>query len=396
MIQILFDEWLYLKINGVAGSYGKDEVLRNYKRGFKSVALACLDVSVKLLPLNTDSSAQKEALIAQACPPNCLIMKEWVSPNLVQLMIVDKSKIEDAYAYFKPTPIVTFVAYQTAIRAFLKSNGLLNDNKTIIMVDDIKTKAIVTLFNGLGFSDARQIAMRDMSYMASEIRRSWKNYSASMGDDAKFIVVSNNRDWLSSFYELNLVKSDDSLLIDQAYPVLEGLASAKFSNNFILPKDLAFRKKAQKIKSWLFYLMFIVASLSLSGGIIGFFWFKKQQEVENLVRSTEALKNAKEQVASSFRAKLVDYLKHLNRPNVSNLYTELVSQLPDGYEIKEFGFSKSLSESLIVWALIIPQDLSSKDELLFEGKWGKAKVSYEQVNDNIGTRLTLVLGMEGR
>ena len=44
MVNILFDEWLYFDINGQAGSYGKDEVVHNYKDKFKAVSIACLDV----------------------------------------------------------------------------------------------------------------------------------------------------------------------------------------------------------------------------------------------------------------------------------------------------------------------------------------------------------------
>ncbi len=391
MVNILFDEWLFLDVKGQAGSYGKDEIARNYKNTFKAVSVACLDVTVKQLNIEPGMKLPKDAMIAQAFDADHLILQEWMSSDVVQLMGVSRLKIEDIYAYFKPVQVIHLVPYQAAIRAFLKSRGLLNDQRAIIFVDDLKTKAIVTVFKELMFSDARQIAMRDIGYMGEEIKRTWQNFSATLGGDQKYVLICNNREWLAEFIKLKLVTQEEILHIDRPYPVLEGLGSAIFTNNFILPKELARQKKRTMMTNWIIDLLILVSCICVSVAIYGLFCLKEQHIKSALAQSQEMAGSLKQELARAYKAKLFDHLQAQQYPQADKVYADLLRHMPSGYQVKEFFIEAVEREHFKLSALIFPVDPDYYGEFIQRGIWADADITDVTVNDQAGIKIELIL-----
>ena len=391
MVNILFDEWLYFDINGQAGSYGKDEVVHNYKDKFKAVSIACLDVGVKHLHFDSSVAVRKEDLIAETYEKDTLVLQEWLSASSVQLMSVKRSKIEEIYAYFKPLSIRTVVPYQVAMRAFLKSQGLLGEDTAVIFVDDLKTGSIITIFQGTRFSDARRIAMRDLAYMASEIKRTWQGFNVGRNVDSKYVLVCNNKAWLGEFVAFKLVTQAEILHMDVPYPVLEGLGTAKFINNFILPKDLARQKKQDLLLRRLTDVLILGCTLAVCVAMYGIFWSKELNARNILSCTQQKVRSLKQDLAVAYHRKLIDLLHSKERPHADKVYADLLEHMPDGYQIKEFMLEQTDLGIHKVSALIVPSYGHFYGDFDQQGIWSKAMISDENVNDEVGTRIELTL-----
>ncbi len=391
MLHALFDEWLFLEVNGNVGSYGKDEFIRNYKSTFKQATVACLHVQVKQLTIEPSMMPQKTTLMSQVFNDEYLVLQEWLSANVVQLMAVNKSKIEEIYEYFKPITPSALVPYQVALRAFLRSKDLLNDTKAVIVVDDIKTMAIVTIFSGSKFSDARHIAMRDMEYMAHEIKRTWSVYSAGSDKDMGYVLICNNKEWLSALIKLKLVSQDEVLHLDVAYPVLEGLKTAKFPHSFILPKDLARKKRHALFTQRLTYLGILMGGIFTCGGIWGTGMYLDHQAKAAQAFHQQKEQQIKQALALAYKTKLSAYLKSISYKNAEDIYLDLIQRLPYGFEVKEFNLNHVTDGAWDLNAMILPNVYEYQGDLMLHDIWQDAIVTNEKVNDQLGQRLRLAL-----
>lgn len=392
---MIFDEWLLIAANQKVGSYSKDESTRNFKSKITDYNIACLDVHVKQLTVEPAMMIQKDLLIAQVFNDEFCVVQEWLGPNQIQLMAVKKSKVEEIYQYCNPTPISSLVAYQVAMRAYLISQNLLNEVNAVIFVDDLKNMAVVTIFHGSKFSDSRQIVMRDVAYMTNEIKRTWGHFSVNINDDQKFVLMSNNKEWLNAFIELKLVSPSEILHVHAEYPALEGLKTAKFTNNFILPKDLAQKKRRRNFLQRMLDVSILIFFICLSGLVYGFFWVKEARSQEAIRIQKATLHELEKNLAEKYQKKLRMYIHEKQRFNWASIYADFITHVPYRYTIKEFSFRLDVNNQWAVSALIIPNTYDYYGDFVKTGVWQNAVIVNERVNNAMGERITLVFPSRG-
>lgn len=390
-VQMIFDERLLIAANQKVGSYGKDEITKVFKSKITHFNIACFDVHIKHITIEPAMMAQKDLLIAQAFNDEFCVVQERLEANQIQLLAVKKSKIEEIYQYCHPIPITTLVAYQVAMRAYLISHNLLNEDTAVIYVDDVKNMAVVTIFQGSKFTDSRQIIMRDVASMTNEIKRTWGHFSGNANDTQKFVLMSNNKEWLQAFIELKLIHASEMLHVPSEYPALEGLTTAKFTNNFILPKDLAKKKRSRIILQRILDVSILIFFIGIGGVTYGFFWIKEAQAQEALKVLKATLHNVENNLAKNYQKKLRMYIHEKHKFDWANVYADFITHVPYGYTIKEFNFIQNENQQWMVSALIFPNAYDYYGDFRKIGFWKDAVVVNERVNNVIGERITLAL-----
>ncbi len=382
---VLVDDWLYMDLNGQMGSYGRDEIERNVKSKIKSITASFIDCEIKIIDAPQEAGTQKEALIDASFSQEYLIQEERLSARQYQIIAAKKQTIEDIYNYFKPVKVSAVIPYPISVRAYLNSKSLLTDNRTVIFVDDLKTQAIVTIFEELRFSAPRRISMRDLVYMAGEIKRSLISFQAK-----QFILVSNNRVWLHSFLEQGLASQENIVHLDSAFVVLEGLKAAKFGINFILPHELARQKRLLRIGERLRTILLIGLPVLLAGCIyLGSHLILRStqsrlayyvNERNRIVKELEALNQKK-------------YLNFINRTDAVEcdlLYFDFIENTPYGYGIKEFSIKKDGLNAWVFKGIIFPLNEHVRlSSFRLEGLFTKAEVRTLDVNKSLGQQINL-------
>jgi hypothetical protein len=336
MVHVLFDDWLYLDIEGRPAVCGQEETTRLYKSRMKSVRAAFIDCAVKHVT---------ESLLESAFASDHIVQHERMGPNVYQVIGALKTDIERVHRYFKPVPIVSLVPYPVALRAFLNGRGLLFKDKAVIFLDDLKTQAVLTIIEGARLTAPRRISMRDTAYMVSEIQRHQKNYISQKEEgvaprDIAFIIVSNNREWLEAFCDHGLLTKQDIIHVDHPCPVLEGLKNAKFAMHFALPEDILRQKRRKTVRG---ILKAVAVSMAVAGLGFGFWALSMGRQQDMAVRLADARQDHQrvfDELTVVDQKKFVSFLKGSAPVDYGRLYHDFVSSIPRGYLIQKFRMDR--------------------------------------------------------
>lgn len=396
MVPVLMDDWLYMDVDGHVGTYGREETQRNLKGKIKSVTAAFIDCEIKIINTPHESAAQKEALINAAFSNDYLVQEERLSTRTAQIIAASKIQIQDIYNYFTPVPVTALVPYSVGIRAYLKSKSLWSDNKIIIFIDDLKTQAIITIMEGLRLTPCRRISMRDAGYMASEIKRSQQNYLAQRGSQAEdpvFMLVSNNREWLTSFMNQGIALRENMLHVDAVFPVLEGLKTAKFGMHFALPEDLVDQKRkklrGQRWKSAAAMVLTIIAGVSMYLAVIIY----RGNMMDRLAQLQLQQKSGADQLAQLYRNKFRQVLRNSKTLPYARIYYDFVEAIPEGYRIKEFDLVQNPLSHWRLNAMIFPfSNFTSYRTFSKSGRFASAKISDVFLDKKLGQRIEWASG----
>ena len=336
MVHVLVDDWLYLDINGRPEVCGREEAARHYKSRMKSVRAVFIDCAVR---------QAAEPLIGSAFTPDHVIQHERMPGGTHQVIGALKTDIERVYHYFKPARVEALVPYPAAIRAFLNGRGLLSADKAIIFLDDLKTQAVLTVVEGMRLSAPRRISMRDTAYMASEIQRHQKNYLSQKEDgavsrDVSFILVSNNREWLTALCGQGVFAKEDIIHVDHLCPALEGLKNAKFTLHFALPEDAA-RQRRNKVLGGRAKAIVLSIAMAVSGfGPWALFAGRQHSAQARLQDARLGYRRAADDLMDIHQKKFASFLRKSNSVDYGRLYHDFIRGIPREYLIKEFNFHK--------------------------------------------------------
>ncbi len=380
-MRIIFDELLLVGTGQGVETLPKDEFTRKYKNHIKEVFVACLGVSVQRV--------QKENEERQVVDAQVMFIEEQITAREALRLSVPQAAIEEIYKFFSPAAVVVLVPYPVAVRAYLRHKGFLNDNRAVIVIDALGSKMVVTIFRSAIFSESRQIIVRDREYMIEEIKRSWLIFSQDQEERSSYVIVSNNRDWLSACVDLKLARHEEVLDIGEVNPALDGLKVAKFTNNYVLPNELAQRKRKQMRLNWIFQGCMFMGSVILGGIIVGLFWIKEKRLKEEYVHAQEQVSVLNRELENTYKNKFVDYLDSLKNSQWDDIFWDFYLHVPKGYLIKEFMVAQKERGNFWMNAVIVPGSVNLGEEFIREGKWSKANISSERFNEQMGTKIEL-------
>ncbi|MBI3601274.1 MAG: hypothetical protein HY209_00025 [Candidatus Omnitrophica bacterium] len=401
MFHVLVDDWLYMDIDGKSGIYGRQETGRDLKSKIKTVSAAFLDYQTKIISLADQRSVYQEALVNAAFDGDYIIAQERLSADSIQVIGAKKDKIEEIYRYFKDIRVESLVPYAVAIRAFLKSKGLLDSGTCVIFLDDLKNQAVATFFEGMYFSSPRRISMRDVGYMISEIKRSWQNFlsersNQNQSSDVPFVLVSNNQQWLSAFVQQGFLSEENIIHVNVDFAVLQGLKSAKFTMHFALAKEILKQKKRQL---WKIRLKVLVASsfLILSG--LSLYITAKVFEHKALAQYQYLQKQenqCKQRLEMLYQQKFLSLLRQ-NRPiDYAKVYYDFVRSTPVDYLIDSIQFQKDINGIWQFEGVIYPEDEhTAPADFQRQLSFVKAKVSFIVSNKFLGQQIDLNVNQKG-
>lgn len=396
MVFVLADDWLYMDINGQVGSYGRDEVARNLKSQIKTASVSFIDCETKIIDMHLEENVKRQALISAAFSSDFLLQEERINNQQFQIIAAKKEKIESIYAYFKGIRIQHVIPYPVAIRAYMMSKGLMQEYQQIVFVDDLKTQAIVTIFEGLIFTSPRRISMRDMSYMSDEIKRSQNSFlaSRSMINNQKtisFIVVSNNQEWLRAFISHGLTCQENIRHVSVEYPVLEGLKTARFGLNFILPEEMARQKRHQILRSRIMYGLLLLITLFLGFYSYEVMFLIKKDAQEKLFQLKQDQKMVIQQLKDVYGHKLGSLMNPFSASLFGRLYLDFINNIPVGYYVKEFVIEPKESSSQFT-AVIVPENTAVlRQSFMCKGRFEEAKLATVVVGKLLGQKIDLLV-----
>lgn len=384
---VLIDDWLYVDMNGQCVSYGQEEVRRSSPFKGHVIEAAFIDCETKLAGDGEGFSA------------DYFVQQEHMDDGKVQLVGAKRKYIEEIYANLKPSVPARLIPYPIAIRAFLKAHALLPEGRIIIFVDDLKTQAVITLFEGMRFTSPRKIGMKDLGYLASQIRRSLQAYEAQQrdgsGNATSFLLVSNNKEWLSAFIEHGLVSGEELAHVPVPYPALEGLKTAKFALHFILPEALALQRRKQARKQYLIYGSILAASAVAS---LGLYWGMALYG-HNSRQETEALRSQKqrllEELQLAHQRKLAGVLASRKGIAWGEVYADFFKNIPFGYVPERVSIQMTGPGKYKWQGMIVPrEDHAVIGYFQRSGLFADARITPVLIDKKLSQQVDLALSAE--
>ncbi|MBI4308981.1 MAG: hypothetical protein HY591_01475 [Candidatus Omnitrophica bacterium] len=379
---ILVDDWLYMDFNGETGAYSREEVQRDFKHKIKTVTAAFIDCDVRMV---------RGPGSGTVFPNEYVVQEERLSADSVQVIAAKKEFIEEIYAYFKPVNIAALVPYAAGIRAFLKSRSMVPTDRIVLFVDDLKTQALVTVLEGPRFTAPRRLGARDLEYMGAEIKRSRHNYLAQRGgqEEPSFMIVSNNRQWLSSFIAQGLVTQDNAAYVDAAFPVLEGLKAAKFGMHFVPPGELEQRKRKSMARQRLKMALIGILSIAVGSGLYGASVVRSNNAAARLRQTQLEQQKNDHELSALYQRKFRRWLFQYKDLPYGRLYYDFIDSAPADHGIKEFTISQISLDHWQVNAWIYPIDddvpyVDFSKQGLFSAARITPSVIYKRLGQKIG------------
>ncbi len=402
MAYTLIDDWVYIDVDGELGVYGLEELDRNLKSRIKDLDVAFLDYQTRLVSFSDERSlAAKEDFINSVFDESYFLAQERVSDNTFQVIGAKKNRIEEIYRYCTGVHIDKFVPYGLALRAFLKSKGLLDSYPCIAYLDDLRNQTVLTFFEGGCFSSSRKIGMKDTSYMISEIKRSWQNYllersSQGQSCDISFVLISNNQEWLSSFVRQGFLLEENTVHMNVPFAVLEGLRQAKFAIRFSPAQEILKQKKSQlwrkRLGTWVLSMILVLCG-GLSYMTVQFLDNKVKKQNQIFQKQADFLKV---QLNSVYQDRFLSILSQGEPIEYSKVYYDFLKSLPAGYLIDSIGFQE---DSKNHWSfqgeVYLENQYVNQEKFKYLSLFSQAKVFSIVLRKALGQRVVLNINQKG-
>lgn len=396
MAYFLINHKIIYEQNGTTASILKEDGLPDTVDTGKEAFIAVVDVEPKVISAPEDRPELKDAEINKHFSADYIIQDERIERNLFQVVGIKKDVLEEIYGTFSKQNVQILVPYALSIRAFLNSHQITLTNNCILFVDDYEDGVFLTSFDSLRFSKTRRINKAEPEEILKEIERSKKNYTQSFisehGKEPVYIHISNNSEIIKALDNIKVNETEDNVYIHSKIPAIDGLKSAKFNMHFLLPEQVLKNKKLKRLKTN-FVTLFISVSLIAAGGLFyGYTLFYKNlqsNKAQQLLSESIRLKNNLiETNKQTFQAQL----KKTSLPQLSLINYHFFINLPNGYEIQNYGIKQIDPHTWIFEALIFITDPNEK--IVAFNNFGVFKdriIEYTTVNNKPGQHINLNL-----
>ncbi len=400
MVYVLADERMYMDIEGQTGMYTREEMQNQIKSRVKAVTVAFIDCETKVFSFTVHESKYKEELIEATFSQDYLVQEERLSASQVQIIAVPREKIEDIYRYFNPISVQCLVPYPIGLRAFLKAHTLLPAEKAVIFLEDLKIQAVMTIFEGTHFTAPRRMNSQDLRSMASEIVRSQQNFlfqrmAAAEKKPLSFLLVSNNRSWLESLIEQDLVRQEDAIFVRDPYPILEGLKTAKFGIHFRLPQEIAQQAKKSIVRQRLQRVSILLVAALASGGLYTAACIYSKEVLSRHNDLVERKEEAVKQLQILHQRKILTQFKKRQEPAYERFYFDFISNIPFNYRLKEFNIRPLGSQQWLFTGDVFPvAEHALLEDYHRQGLFAKAILTTIESHKESGQRVELLINLD--
>jgi len=213
----------------------------------------------------------------------------------------------------------------------------------VVLVDDLGTERLLTVFDGLKFSRTRVIANNGEDLLP-EIKRSHidffkKNEEFLSPKKTSFIIVVNNQS-----LALEISRNEEKLPVEYLNvpcPALEGLKGINTPIKYILPEEILKKRRAVELKKTMTTM--IVSFTLVAGGLS--YWLFNRIELKLASDQYDLLHHFNEQLNEQLtlidRATYREDLKRHKSLNFGVSYLAILDQVPSSYAVDSFKFTRS-------------------------------------------------------
>jgi len=393
MAYFIFDEKIYYENEGAYGSFSKEDGLPDSLKKIEDVCVSVVDVDIKVISAPENKPELKDIEINKHFDPDYVIQDERINRNLFQVVGINKNTVQEIYQLFKSKNIKVFVPYALSLRAYLNKIQINTQDKCLVFVDDYKDGVFITIFDQLKFTKTRRI-VKPIA-IANEIIRTQQKftqgYAQQYNKDPQFLFVCNNKEIADEIVASKVTEA--VIFIEDEYPALDGLRSAKFGMHFLLPVHTLKKRRIKEMKNW---FVFSMASLVLFIFGIGFYAYTvllKQSAQENLTNFQQQKKSIENKLELTNKETYRDQIKELTVPGFAQVNYQFLISLPAGYEVDYCHFKQVSSKKWIFEAVIY---LIDKSQAIMPfpnyGIFKNREVEYIVIKDRPGQHIILEIG----
>jgi len=321
-----------------------DEQLYGDDQGHNDkVAVCVVETHVKYLTIPFDARLRKEAMLQQVFTDDFIVQYENLSLEQYQILGIKKDLVRSVYEHFKGRCVDVLVPYAVGLRAYVNQKAIAKEGHAVIFIDDFRRYCLVTILEGLKVSLPRRLIQTDVEHLIKEIKRSQQKYmnERQFSDQAlNVVVVSNHKELLSVLSTQQFYTQENLIYVDDDYPALVGMKSARFGMHFDLPEKIARDKRHQEFRLNLIFLT--VAGGLLMAALIFFtltYQYKNAMQVEFNRLQAQYLKDDNVLLRESQR-KFVGILTESPKVQLANVYYDFVSSVPIGQVVKSITIQR--------------------------------------------------------
>jgi len=392
MNYIIFDDDIYYDSSGKIGIVPKDKLNAFLAGPRNDFSIAVIDTLQKQVAAPEKSPSRKDEVIASSFSGDYVTQSERIAANLFQVIAVEKPKVAEIYKYLGFENVRLIVPYGVALREFLKSNGILSQDKRIVFLDHLGNQVLVTIFNNDVFTTPRRLSIATKR-VVSELNRSQENYKAQAKDkeEISFLIATNSREIMEEIVSSGLEKKENILCFSDSYPALTGLKQGKFSMHYLLPEQFIRLRKLKIVRKRIY-------SFGIMGGVLGVllilllgsFSMDKNalMHLESLqlkaISDNEALKRA-------YGTKYRDILRRKVKPDLPYFINSFIKALPFEYKVESITIRRNTSFGPYRFEAIVSQKTRCKPfiKLFLPAAFKQARFENILVKGNPGVKVTL-------
>ncbi|MDE2028166.1 MAG: hypothetical protein KGK03_05020 [Candidatus Omnitrophica bacterium] len=343
MSYLLFNNDVYLsdgnrmnKVKKEAGSF----------RQLSEAHLCVVDADILIASASENALDKKDSILAKKFSDSYqgeyILQDERIDNNIFQVIGIKTDKVREVYSLLSHDKIVTFVPYAVAARKLL-SQQRFPANKVLVLLDDLGSEKLITVFKGLKFSRTRTIVHDKPEQILPEIKRSVINFEKKLAEQKDkniegLIIVTNNKILGTEFKEIEKDLSVE--IVDSVCFGLEGLRAGGFVLKYILPEEIIKRRRRQESRQRMQNLI-ISVSLLVPGTLFFFYNRVALGAARNAFKQEEGRQWELEEELNKLDPFIYrNMLERQKKINYALYFLNTVNSLPVSYEVHSFSFER--------------------------------------------------------
>ncbi|MBF0618734.1 MAG: hypothetical protein HQL19_01045 [Candidatus Omnitrophica bacterium] len=323
-----------------------DEVKKEDFLGSKNVALLLGNVEYRQERMK-DGKDTPGAVF----PGGFIVRQERLKGGISVLMGAREEALQWAYELFPKGSIRICVPYGMAVRSSLLSQGVALESAAYIVVNDAGERVFMTVLDGMGIIETRELVFQDGERLAEEVRRSEKRLLERTKHRSLVKILSDHQAFLSESVQQG--RTADIFRSGDSDPLLDVLQKAKFGVHFSSPLEEVARKRRETRQR--LAVQYSLPALILIGVLC--FVMAMSMMASEVMKRTEGL-SAEErrlhEAINDLTARTYQQRVRFGHPiSWEGSFSDLLSSLPNGWKIHDVVWSGTMDGEGVISALVV-------------------------------------------